>query len=211
MTAKTNPNFPDTSNFSNERLKNYIEAVKDGDNPSIERCSNQLKDYLLEKVDEAIKKFYRQDIDLLNTGMNEMTISGRLAIYLQALFNDFDGYYIDTEYYRLKIEQGKVRDKRKDRIRCDILLHARGKCNARIDNLLAIEIKLEKSDDDGNSDLCRLAEFVIPDGPDTPEGAVHSTLVGLFLRFGEDRCGKVLVTSAGFTDIGKNEITTYKP
>lgn len=203
MTVKPNPNYPDTSNISNEHLKNYIEAVKDGDNPSIESCSNQLKDYLLAKVDEAIKKFYRQDIDLLNTGMNEMTVSGRLAFYLQELYNDFEGYYVDVEYYRLKVKPSKVRDKRKDRIRCDILLHARGNCNARIDNLLAIEIKLEKSDDDGNSDLCRLAEFVIPDRPETPDGAVHSTLVGLFLRFGENRCDKVLVTSAGFTDIGQ--------
>lgn len=203
MTAKTNPNFPDTSNISNEPLKNYIEAVKGGDSPSIERCSKQLRDYLLAKVDESIKKFYRQDIDLLKMGMNEMTVSGRLAICLQELFNDFNGYYIDTEYYRLRVEPSKVRDKRKDRIRCDILLHARGNCNARIDNLLAIEIKLEKSDDDGNSDLCRLAEFVIPDGTEIPEDAVHSTLVGLFLRFGENRCDKVLVTSAGPADIGQ--------
>jgi len=97
MTVKPNPNYPDTSNISNEHLKNYIEAVKDGDNPSIESCSNQLKDYLLAKVDEAIKKFYRQDIDLLNTGMNEMTVSGRLAFYLQELYNDFKGYYVDVD------------------------------------------------------------------------------------------------------------------
>ena len=83
MTAKTNPNFLDTSNISNEHLKNYIEAVKGGDSPSIEMCSKQLRDYLLAMVDESIKKFYRQDIDLLKMGMNEMTVSGRLAIYLQ--------------------------------------------------------------------------------------------------------------------------------
>ena len=202
MTVKPNPNYPDTSNISNEHLKNYVEAVKE-DSPSIEKYSNQLRDYLLAKVDEAIKKFYRQDIDLLKTGMNEMTVSGRLAFYLQNLFNDFEGYYVDVEYYRLRVKLNKVRDIRKDRIRCDILLHARGNLNPKIDNLLAIEIKLEKSGDDGNSDLCRLAEFVIPDGPETPESAVHSTLVGLFLRFGENRCDKVLVTSVGRADLGQ--------
>lgn len=203
MTVKPNPNYPDTSNISNEHLKNYIEAVKGEDSTSIERCSKQLGDYLLAKVDEAIKKFYRQDIDLLKMGMNEMTVSGRLAFYLQELYNDLEGYYVDVEYYRLKVKPSKVKDKRKDRIRCDILLHTRGNCNARIDNLLAVEIKLEKSDDDGSSDLCRLAEFVLPDRSEKPEDAVHSTLVGLFLRFGENRCDKVLVTSAGFTDIGQ--------
>lgn len=87
MTVKPNPNYPDTSSISNEHLKNFIEAVKGGDKPSIERRSKQLRDYLLAMVDEAIKKFYRQDIDLLNTGMNEMTVSGRLAFYLQELYN----------------------------------------------------------------------------------------------------------------------------
>lgn len=207
MTAKTNPQYPETSNISNEHLKNYIEAVKNGDDSLIEGASEQLKNHLLEKVDDAIKEFYRSDIDLLKMGMNEMTVSGRLAFYLQKLFEDFVGYFVDVEYYRLKVEKGKVRDKRKDRIRCDILLHARGKHNARVDNLLAIEVKLEKSDDDGNSDLYRLAEFVIPDGPGTPEGAVHSTLVGLFLRFGERGYGKVVISSAKYTDMTQPDTT----
>lgn len=195
--------YPSVSDSTNRYLKSYIETVQNGNAETIENVSKHLRDYILEKVDEAIKDFYNNDVDLLLTGMNEMTVSGRLAIYLQKRFEDFSAYYVDIEYYRLRVEKDKVRDKRKDRIRCDILLHTRGKYNARIDNLLAIEIKLEKSDDDGDSDLCRLAEFVIPEGPDTPENAVHSTLVGLFLRLGENRFDKVLVTPAGFTDIGQ--------
>jgi hypothetical protein len=54
--------------------------------------------------------------------------------------------------------------------------------------LLAIEAKLEGNTDDGGTDRSRLEDFVMPETEDTPEGAVHSTLVGLFLRFGEEEC-----------------------
>lgn len=173
--------FPELREDDNRLLKSYVDAIQQNESvETIESASEKLRNYIISKVDEAIDKLYDNDIDLIKTGMNEMTLSGRLAFYLQRLFEDFHYYYVDVEYYRLKVNKGEVRDRRKDRIRCDILLHTRGKYHARVDNLLAIEIKLEKSDDDGNSDLNRLAEFVVPMRPDTPEGAIHSTLVGLF-------------------------------
>ena len=72
---------------------------------------------------------------------------------------DFKGYYVDTEYYRLKVPREKANLKN-DRIRCDILFHSRGAYNSRIDNLLAIEAKMEDSTDDGEKDIKRLADFV---------------------------------------------------
>lgn len=65
--------------------------------------------------------------------------------------------------------------------------------NSRVDNLLAIEAKLEYNTDDGSNDRSRLADFVMPETENTPEDAVHSTLVGLFLRFGK-KCSIVQIS-----------------
>lgn len=168
-------------------LNDYLEAVRDDNKNKIDSTSKALSDYIILKVNEAIKVLYKNDIFLLKSKMNEMTVCGRLAMYLQEKFKDFKGYYVDIEYYRLKVPR-KNANLRDDRIRCDILFHSRGVYNSRVDNLLAIEAKLEGNADDGASDKSRLADFVMPETKDTPEGAIHSTLVGLFLRFGEEEC-----------------------
>ena len=165
-------------------LNNYLEAVRDVDKDRIDSASKALSVYIIRKVYKAIKVFYKNDIFLLESKMNEMTVCGRLAMYLQDEFKDFKGYYVDIEYYRLKVPRNNA-NLRDDRIRCDILFHSRGAYNSRVDNLLAIEAKLEDNTDDGDKDRSRLADFVMPETENTPEGAVHSTLVGLFLRFGK--------------------------
>ena len=45
-------------------------------------------DYIIRKVSEAIKILYNDDIFLLKSKMNEMTVCGRLAMYLQEKFKD---------------------------------------------------------------------------------------------------------------------------
>lgn len=165
-------------------LNDYLQAVLDNNEESIKRTSGALSDYIISNVCDAIKELYKNDFSLLENKMNEMTICGRLAMYLQKKFEDFKGYYVDTEYYRLKVPREKA-NLRTDRIRCDILFHSRGASNSRVDNLLAIEAKMEDNPDDGDKDLCRLEDFVMPETTETPEGAIHSTLVGLFLRFGK--------------------------
>jgi len=165
-------------------LNDYLEAVRDVDKDRIDSASKALSVYIIRKVYKAIKVFYKNDIFLLESKMNEMTVCGRLAMYLQDEFKDFKGYYVDIEYYRLKAPR-KEANLRDGRIRCDILFHSRGAYNSRVDNLLAIEAKLEDNTDDGDKDRSRLADFVMPETENTPEGAVHSTLVGLFLRFGK--------------------------
>lgn len=172
-------------------LNDYLEAVRDGDEDRIASASKALSIIIIDRVSDAIKLLYKNDIFLLENKMNEMTICGRLAMYLQEEFKDFKGYYVDIEYYRLKVPREKANLKN-DRIRCDILFHSRGASNSRVDNLLAIEVKLEDNPDDGGKDLSRLEEFVMPETIDTPENAVHSTLVGLFLRFGE-KCSAMRV------------------
>lgn len=166
-------------------LNDYLKAVRDGDKERINNSSKALSDYIIGKVGDAIKDLYKNDKFLLESKMKEVTVCGRLAMYLQKKFEDFKGYYVDIEYYRLKVPREDANLK-KDRIRCDILFHSRGAYYSRVDNLLAIEAKLEGNPDDGGKDMCRLEEFIMPESKNTPEGAVHSTLVGLFLRFGED-------------------------
>lgn len=173
-------------------LNNYLRAVSVDDKYRIDSASKALSSYIILKVKEAIKVLYKNDIFLLESKMNEMTVCGRLAMYLHEEFKDFKGYYVDIEYYRLKAPR-KEANLRDDRIRCDILFHSRGAYNSRVDNLLAIEAKLEYNTDDGSNDRSRLADFVMPETENTPEDAVHSTLVGLFLRFGK-KCSIVQIS-----------------
>lgn len=194
-----------TINEENPKILNdYLKAVHDNDNERLDSTSKALSKYIIGKVSYAIKYLYENDIFLLESKMNEMTVCGRLAMYLQKEFVDFKGYYVDTEYYRLKVPREKANLKN-DRIRCDILFHSRGAYNSRIDNLLAIEAKMEDSTDDGEKDIKRLADFVLPETTDTPKGAIHSTLVGLFLRFGK-KCYAARISPVDIEDINaKNE------
>lgn len=188
-----------------EILNDYLKAVRDDDKDRINNTSEALSDYIIHKVNKAIEVFYKTDSFLLESKMNEMTICGRLAMYLQDEFKDFRGYYVDIEYYRLKVPR-KNANLRDDRIRCDILFHSRGAYNSRVDNLLAIEVKLEGNTDDGSNDRSRLADFVMPETTETPKGAIHSTLVGLFLRFGEKECTAMRIIPVDInTDIEENE------
>lgn len=200
MVKKTNHNQKDIIEGTTELLKQYIEDTRSGVEEQISASSNSMKEDILQKVTCAIDKFYEKDLCLLKDRMNEVTVSGRLAFYLQELFVDYKGYFIDIEYYRLKVSRDKSRDLRKDRIRCDILLHSRQYYENRVDNLLAIEVKLDNSIDDGSSDMCRLEEFILPESKETPEDAVHSTLIGIFLRFGENGYSQGQFTSMGYVE-----------
>lgn len=187
---------------SPEILKEYMKAVKCKNTKRKEEASRRLRDYIIIKVHEAIKELYEKDAFLIRNKMNEVTICGRLAMYLQNSFKEFKGFYVDIEYYRLKVPKDQA-DLRKDRIRCDILLHSRDSYDRRVDNLLAMEVKLEKNTDNGDSDMKRLEEFVLPPTSDMHKDAVHSTLVGLFLRLGEKRYGEVQILSNGYRDLNK--------
>lgn len=201
--TKVEDNKPEIIKGTSGVLKRYIKATRDG--TQVEEVSNALIKDILKKVKDAIDKLYEVDIYLLKEKMNEVTVCGRLAMYLQDLFKGFKGYFVDIEYYRLK-KQKEEADLRSDKIRCDILLHSRCYYERRVDNLIAIEVKLEKSLDDGQSDMRRLADFVTPEGPDTPTNAVHSTLVGLFLRLDEQGYSSGLFTPQGYTKISNVEI-----
>lgn len=188
------------SEASPEILKKYMKAVNCKNIRRKEESSRKLRDYIISKVHESIEELYEKDAFLIKNKMYEVTICGRLAMYLQKKFEDFKGFYVDIEYYRLKVPKNQA-DLLKDRIRCDILLHSRDSYDRRVDNLLAMEVKMEKSPDNGESDMKRLEEFVLPPTPGMHKDAVHSTLVGLFLRLGEKQYGEVQILSDGYRDI----------
>ncbi len=194
-------NYPVIDENTHNLLKDYINARREGSKVQIINSSKKLEKYIISKVKDVVKRFYDNDYSLLTDGMSEWTVTGRLAMYLHCEFKDFTGYFIDIEYYRLKVPKNQVTDIRKQRIRCDILLHTRGKYNHYVDNLLAMEIKLEDNIDDGESDKSRLAEFVLPGPPDGHTGAIHSTLVGLFLRLGENGYSSCQLKSNGYKKI----------
>jgi len=193
--------YPEINEETPEILKNYINAKKEGTKSEVTKSSKKLEKYILSKVKDVVKRFYDNDFSLLNDGMSEWTVTGRLAMYLQNEFEDFTGYFVDIEYYRLKVPRDRVSDIRTQRIRCDILLHTRGKYNHNVDNLLAMEIKLEDNVDDGESDMSRLAEFVLPDPSNEHNNVVHSTLVGLFLRLGKKGYSSCQLKSNGYKEI----------
>ena len=179
-------------------LKRYIQAHRDKIPEEIKEASKLLSDYIMGKVKDALNALYTHDIVLLKQNMNEVTVCGRLAIYLQKEFKDFLDYYIDMEYYRLK-KPRETADLRSDRIRCDLLLHSRQGYEPEVDNLLAIEVKLSRNPDEGELDRSRLAELVFPETPGTPPSAIHSTLIGLYLRLGENGYCSGIFTSEGYT------------
>lgn len=174
-------------------LKSYIKATRSNDSIEIMRTSNELRTYILEKVKNALADLYKYDSKLITERMHEVTVCGRLAIYLQKEFEDFKDYYIDMEYYRLTRPKGSANNK-SDRIRCDLLLHSRQSYESRVDNLLAIEVKLRNNKKQIDNDIDRLKDFVVAEDNLTPQDAVHSTLVGLFLLIKQNRCTGQIIT-----------------
>src|SRR5258708_2030866 len=117
-----------------------------------------------EKVTAAIEVLYQRDTYLLQTDVNERSISHKLASYLQEAFSDWD---VDCEYNRnhddpelLKRLQISAEDVSPDDVQArtvfpDIIVHHRGTS----DNLLVIEIKKTTNQLSDDFDKQKLREF----------------------------------------------------
>ena len=123
-------------------------------------------------VEVCLGTLSRSDSFLLESGASEMSISHKLAEYLQAHFPDWD---VDCEYNRKGLEpkvlQGihECSDKKStDRVFPDIIIHRRNSN----DNLLVIEVK---NGSDDPCDLKKLELFTSPDGN-------FKYKLGLFIR-----------------------------
>jgi len=104
---------------------------------------NELK----ERVEKAVEHFIRNDSELLNLDAHELSISHRIAVYLEQEFNKPD-LNIDCDYNRYFNSTKTMPNGRN--IRPDILVHKRDDGS---ENLLAIEIKKDQTDTEDEEKL----------------------------------------------------------
>lgn len=126
------------------------------------------------KVKGAIGVLLKNDSFLLERGVNERSISHKLAEYLQAEFPDWD---VDCEYNLKGIEIKKLEGiqecdehRKTDRVLPDIIVHQRNTNN----NLLVVELKKENLNPD--CDKMKLKLFTAPNGD-------YKYILGLFVQF----------------------------
>ena len=180
---------------ANVLLLNYIDATRKNHTDQLASTSQALRNEVVMRLEKAIRRLYREDNLLLDHKMNEVSVCGRLALYLQNYFADFKGYFVDIEYYMLTIPPDEYQGGNKGRIRCDILFHSRGYYGSRADILMALEAKYTPEGNRGRSDRKRLEKLTVLYNPNTPSNAIHSTLVGVFLRFNEHGCKMTFYSS----------------
>ena len=97
-------------------------------------------------VIRALEKFYLQDEKLIDFGVNETTISARIAMYLYELVEKekkAEKIYVDCEYNKYRENQRKPAPASYPHksIRPDIIIHSRGNDD---NNLLYCEVKKNK-------------------------------------------------------------------
>lgn len=186
--------LPQIKPGTNEQLRNYIDAIRN-DSTQLETASEVLRKEVIKRFRKAIAMLYRNDRILLEHKMHEQTVCGRLAIYLQRKFIDFKSYAVDVEYYMHTKKKEERQGGNEGRIRIDILVHSRGENGSRADILLAVEAKYMANKDTGRSDKRRLEKLTTLYTMNTPTDAVHSALVGVFIRFNEYGCKMTFYTS----------------
>ncbi|SLM31087.1 hypothetical protein MTBBW1_2680003 [Desulfamplus magnetovallimortis] len=107
-------------------------------------------------VDKALVHLYRRDVDLIRRGVQEETLSHRLALYLEVLLCEhlhielFDQtvYDVDTEYNKNGEDPKRLVPGGGGK-RPDIIVHKRGRND---NNLLIIEVKKNINFQIGTSD-----------------------------------------------------------
>lgn len=135
---------------------------------------------LTNKLIAAIEKLIKEDKCLLEIDINERTLSGRLAFYLQKIFKD---YKVDCEYNRKENdikrlppeESARTGDTKGKTIFPDIIIHERGNQKK---NLCLIEIKKEGNNDTAR-DIQKLTEL-------TDKNGGYSYDYGFHLTFGKE-------------------------
>ena len=150
---------------------------------------NQLK----QKIKKAIEKLKEKDMFLINNDLHEITISHKLAEYLESEFKDWD---VDIEYNKKvgmgphyntskeisnKFDNGLESGRKQRRsLRIDIIVHHRGK-NDYDSNLLAIELKKVGNPSRRNMDEDALKQL-------TDQNGSYKYQFGLFIDINKDAC-----------------------
>ena len=116
------------------------------------------EDHIYQKVVKALRVLFIKDECLLDNDVHEITISHKLAEYLQYQFSDMN---VDCEYNRqIPPDNGDPIKRRSDTgnpVRPDIIVHKRG---SNENNCLVIEIKAER--DQTSKDTKKLKDYTNP-------------------------------------------------
>ncbi len=148
--------------------KSYIKNMK-GERMRKDEINKKLKKENFPRISDFIKAlfvFLKKEQFLLKKGVNERSITHKLAEYLQREFQD---YYVDCEYNRmlkdeiyitknlkLEIKDTKSTDLKQTTVYPDIIIHKRGNNE---DNLLVIEVKKEENNSSKKYDIKKLEAF----------------------------------------------------
>lgn len=122
----------------------------------MEYSNNQTE--ILEKLKSGVNEVIKKDGFLFKIGVNERSISHKLACYLEKYFPDWD---IDVEYNRDETEIEKLEGIREcnnrvtDLIYPDIIVHKWGKH----ENLLVMGIKMNSNDKCDDMKLKKLTDL----------------------------------------------------
>jgi len=131
------------------------------------------KEEIEEKLKRSLALLIHHDSYLLEKDINERSISHRLALYLQQLFDSWD---VDCEYNR-NLDATKHLDE--DIVRPDIIVYHRGTNN----NLMVIEMKKMTSTNKADaSDSRKLRKYKEQQG--------YQYAVFLKIGTGYDHCGE---------------------
>ena len=147
---------------------------------------------LSKNLTRALQCFLESDAKLLNLGVNERSVSSKLAAHLSQVYADYD---VDCEYNRnanqikrLRPEQCLSNDIKGTTIFPDIIIHKRGN-NSR--NELVIEVKKINNNDDMR-DIEKLKCLTDLNG--------YGYNYGLQLKFGKQKVSDITVWIQGSAD-----------
>ncbi len=164
----------------------------------------------------AFERFVAEEADNILNGTSEQNLCGRLAMLLDEQRRDAElqDYVVDTEYNRNGGEVKTIIDEKAQivSIRCDIILHSRGKVVEQ-DNLLVVEMKRSNHpESEKNKDKIRLRAMTKAtyddtwpyDGKTLPEH-VCGYVVGYYLELNRNARRFLIETYVGGEHIGSAE------
>lgn len=121
------------------------------------QLSNNKITELKSLIDEALKKLYNNDPELIECAVNERSIVFRFGLYFAELLSNssFKGYHLDCEYNR-NLGKPKRTKNFPTGVIPDVLLHRR---NANDENILVLEFKGYWNKSDRNNDHNKIIDF----------------------------------------------------
>lgn len=151
------------------------------------------KDLIFELLQQALVMFYKKEQRNLELDVHEICHAHRLAIYLEQQIRKYDRTHRPTLFkdYSVDIEVDRtaggdlkqITNKKSRRIRCDIMIHSKGK-NLNIENLLLLELKIKsrvRYAKKAKEEICTLVSPVPLIVNNANLKKMYNTLLGVYL------------------------------